>query len=95
MADCPAPFGTVPIYQVMVEAKSLEEVKADWFLDIVEHHAKQGVDFVTVHCGVSRAAVPLLKKRVTGVVSRGGPSPWPGCAATARKTPCWPNMTGC
>jgi phosphomethylpyrimidine synthase len=72
LADCPAPFGTVPIYQVMVEAKNLEEVKADWFLDMVEHHAKQGVDFVTVHCGVSRAAIPLLKKRVTGVVSRGG-----------------------
>ncbi|MGQ9688836.1 MAG: phosphomethylpyrimidine synthase ThiC [Desulfobaccales bacterium] len=72
LADCPAPFGTVPLYQVMVEAKSLEEVKADWFLDIVHHHAQQGVDFVTVHCGVSRAALPLLKKRVTGVVSRGG-----------------------
>jgi phosphomethylpyrimidine synthase len=72
LADCPAPFGTVPIYQVMVEAKTLEEVKPDWFLDIVEHQAKQGVDFVTVHCGVSRAAIPLLKKRVTGVVSRGG-----------------------
>jgi phosphomethylpyrimidine synthase len=72
MADCPAPFGTVPIYQVMVEARSLEEVKADWFLDMVEHHAKQGVDFVTVHCGVSRKAIPLLKNRVTGVVSRGG-----------------------
>jgi phosphomethylpyrimidine synthase len=72
LADCPAPFGTVPIYQVMVEAKNLEEVKADWFLDMVHHHALQGVDFVTVHCGVSRAALPLLKKRVTGVVSRGG-----------------------
>uniref|UniRef100_A0A7V6DPJ1 Phosphomethylpyrimidine synthase n=1 Tax=Desulfobacca acetoxidans TaxID=60893 RepID=A0A7V6DPJ1_9BACT len=72
LADCPVPFGTVPIYQVMVEARSLEEVKADWFLDIVEHHAKQGVDFVTVHCGISRKALPLLKNRVTGVVSRGG-----------------------
>jgi phosphomethylpyrimidine synthase len=72
LADCPAPFGTVPLYQVMVEAKSLEEVKADWFLDIVHHHAQQGVDFVTVHCGTSRAALPLLKKRITGVVSRGG-----------------------
>ncbi|MEW6387644.1 MAG: phosphomethylpyrimidine synthase ThiC [Thermodesulfobacteriota bacterium] len=70
--DCPAPFGTVPIYQVMVEAQSLEEVKGNWFLDMVEHQAKQGVDFVTVHCGVTRAALPLLKKRVTGVVSRGG-----------------------
>ena len=72
LADCPAPFGTVPIYQVMVEAKNLEEVKADWFLDIVHHHAQQGVDFATVHCGVSRRALPLLKNRVTGVVSRGG-----------------------
>ena len=41
-------------------------------LDMVQHHAKQGVDFVTVHCGVTRRALPLLKKRVTGVVSRGG-----------------------
>jgi phosphomethylpyrimidine synthase len=72
LARCAAPFGTVPIYQVMTEANSLEEVKGDWFLDMVHHHARQGVDFVTVHCGVTRGALPLLKKRVTGVVSRGG-----------------------
>jgi phosphomethylpyrimidine synthase len=72
LAQCPAPFGTVPIYQVMTEARSLEDVKADDFLNMVRHHAQQGVDFVTVHCGVTRGALPLLKKRVTGVVSRGG-----------------------
>lgn len=72
LRECPAPFGTVPIYQIMVEATSLEEVQASWFLDMVAHHAEQGVDFVTVHCGVTRAALPYLKKRVTGVVSRGG-----------------------
>ncbi|MBI4794620.1 MAG: phosphomethylpyrimidine synthase ThiC, partial [Deltaproteobacteria bacterium] len=72
LGSCPVPFGTVPIYQVMTEAKSLEEVKGDWFLEMVEHHARQGVDFVTVHCGVTRKALPLLAKRVTGVVSRGG-----------------------
>ncbi len=72
LARCPAPFGTVPIYQVMTEAKSLEEVRSDDILDMVRHHARQGVDFVTVHCGVTRGALPLLKKRVTGVVSRGG-----------------------
>jgi phosphomethylpyrimidine synthase len=72
LADCPAPFGTVPIYQLMVEAKNLEEVKPSWFLDMVAHQAEQGVDFVTVHCGVTRAALPYLKHRVTGVVSRGG-----------------------
>jgi phosphomethylpyrimidine synthase len=69
---CPSPFGTVPIYQLMAQARSLEEVKGDWFLDMVEHHARQGVDFVTVHCGVTRKAMPLLQNRVTGVVSRGG-----------------------
>jgi phosphomethylpyrimidine synthase len=72
LARCPGPFGTVPIYQVMTEAKSLEDVKADDILAMVHHHAQQGVDFVTVHCGVTRAALPLLKRRVTGVVSRGG-----------------------
>jgi len=72
LARCPAPFGTVPIYQVMTEAQSLEDVKADDLLGMVHHHAQQGVDFVTVHCGVTRAALPLLQKRVTGVVSRGG-----------------------
>jgi phosphomethylpyrimidine synthase len=72
LSRCPAPFGTVPIYQVMAQAASLKEVKGEWFLDMVEHHARQGVDFVTVHCGVTRQALPLLSKRVTGVVSRGG-----------------------
>jgi phosphomethylpyrimidine synthase len=72
LSQCPVPFGTVPIYHVMTEAKSIEAVKGDWFLDMVDHHARQGVDFVTVHCGVTRSAIPLLKKRVTGVVSRGG-----------------------
>jgi phosphomethylpyrimidine synthase len=72
LSRCPAPFGTVPIYQVMAEAKSLQEVKGEDILEMVAHHARQGVDFVTVHCGVTRAALPLLTKRVTGVVSRGG-----------------------
>ncbi|HEY9072752.1 MAG TPA: phosphomethylpyrimidine synthase ThiC, partial [Desulfobaccales bacterium] len=72
LAHCPAPFGTVPIYQLMTEAHSLDDVKGDDLLEMVRHHARQGVDFVTVHCGVTRAALPLLKKRVTGVVSRGG-----------------------
>ena len=72
LAQCPVPFGTVPIYQLMTEVQSLEEVKADDLLEMVRHHARQGVDFVTVHCGITRAALPLLKKRVTGVVSRGG-----------------------
>ena len=72
LAQCPAPFGTVPIYQIMSQASSLEEVRGDDLLEMVRHHGRQGVDFVTVHCGVTRAALPLLARRVTGVVSRGG-----------------------
>jgi len=72
LACCPAPFGTVPIYQVMAEAKKLDDVRADDILAAVELHARQGVDFVTVHCGVTRQALKLLNRRVTGVVSRGG-----------------------
>jgi phosphomethylpyrimidine synthase len=72
LGRCTVPFGTVPIYQVMAQAKSLEDVRGDDLLDMVHHHARQGVDFVTVHCGVTRRALPLLQKRVTGVVSRGG-----------------------
>jgi phosphomethylpyrimidine synthase len=72
LAQCPAPFGTVPIYHLMTKAQGLEDVRGDDLLEMVRHHARQGVDFVTVHCGVTRAALPLLKKRITGVVSRGG-----------------------
>ncbi len=72
LARCPAPFGTVPIYQVMTEAKRLEDVRGEDMIEAVRLQARQGVDFVTVHCGVTRAALKLLAKRVTGVVSRGG-----------------------
>ena len=63
LARCPAPFGTVPIYQVMTEANSLDDVKADDLLNMVHHHAKQGVDFVTVHCGVTKGGSPPAEKK--------------------------------
>ncbi len=72
------PVGSVPIYQAAVNAKqsgkSLVDLKAKDFLQAVEKHLADGIDFVTVHCGISTKNVePLLKaKRLTGVVSRGG-----------------------
>lgn len=72
LAQCPVPFGTVPIYQVMAEAQRLNDVRADDIIEAVRLQAQQGVDFVTVHCGVTRGALKFLQKRVTGVVSRGG-----------------------
>jgi phosphomethylpyrimidine synthase len=68
----PLPVGTVPIYQVMVEHPDPGEVRAHHILDTIRKHGEQGVDFITVHCGVTRDKIPLVKNRVGGVVSRGG-----------------------
>src|SRR6184192_1401285 len=68
----PVPIGTVPIYQAVTEVKQVEDVTADDLLDMVEHQAQQGVDYVTVHCGILREYVGLALGRVTGIVSRGG-----------------------
>lgn len=65
--------GTVPIYQILSEMKNcIDRIDADAILGTIEKHGSQGVDFVTVHCGLTRDALPLIEKRVMGVVSRGG-----------------------
>jgi phosphomethylpyrimidine synthase len=72
------PLGTVPIYQAAVEAvkkrKAIVNMTADDLFEVIEKHGVDGVDFVTVHCGVTRRALERLKKqgRVTDIVSRGG-----------------------
>ncbi|MHC4483292.1 MAG: phosphomethylpyrimidine synthase ThiC [Planctomycetota bacterium] len=71
LAQCPVPFGTVPIYQV-IEDRGVEEIDEKIILEVIEGQAKQGVDFFTVHAGVLREYLPLLEKRVAGIVSRGG-----------------------
>src|SRR6187397_1872657 len=69
----PVPFGTVPIYQMLEElGGNIEVMKPQHFLDMVEHQAKQGVDYMTVHCGVMLEHLHLTANRVTGIVSRGG-----------------------
>jgi phosphomethylpyrimidine synthase len=69
----PVPIGTVPIYQMLEElGGNIEDMRAQHFLDMVEHQAKQGVDYMTVHCGVKVEHLHLTTKRVTGIVSRGG-----------------------
>jgi phosphomethylpyrimidine synthase len=66
------PLGTVPIYQALESVGSVAELGADDILDLIEHQAKQGVDYMTLHCGLMREHLPLVKKRLTGIVSRGG-----------------------
>ncbi len=72
--NSPLIVGTVPIYQAMVEAGSVKDLTAEHIFEAVEKHASGGVDFVTVHCGVNRRISEIVKKkkRVTGIVSRGG-----------------------
>jgi phosphomethylpyrimidine synthase len=72
------PIGTVPVYQAGIEAiarhGAIVKMTVDELFAAIEEHARDGVDFVTVHCGVTRAAVDKLRQqgRVADVVSRGG-----------------------
>lgn len=68
----PVPIGTVPIYQVIQEVRDVADITPKQMLDMVEHQAKQGVDYMTIHAGVLLEYLPLTTKRVTGIVSRGG-----------------------
>jgi phosphomethylpyrimidine synthase len=69
----PVPIGTVPIYQMLEElGGEIEDMRPQHFLDMVEHQAKQGVDYMTVHCGILLEHLHLTTKRITGIVSRGG-----------------------
>jgi phosphomethylpyrimidine synthase len=75
---CPVPLGTVPIYETSVnvanERGAITRITSDDLLDVIERQAKQGVDFMTVHCGVTKESIKRLRDqgRVTDVVSRGG-----------------------
>lgn len=66
------PVGTVPIYQAVVEAGGPGELSIEKYLEVFEKQAKDGVDFTTVHAGVTRDAFPLVNMRLMAVVSRGG-----------------------
>jgi phosphomethylpyrimidine synthase len=78
VAASTVPIGTVPIYQAGIRAidkhGAIIKMTVDELFATIEEHVSQGVDFITVHCGVTRAAIDRLKqqKRVTDVVSRGG-----------------------
>ena len=68
----PVPIGTVPIYQALQHVKSVSKLTADDMIDMLEHQAKQGVDYFTIHAGVLAQHLPLVQHRITGIVSRGG-----------------------
>jgi phosphomethylpyrimidine synthase len=68
----PVPIGTVPIYEAVARVKRLEDLTADLMLEVIEEQAAQGVDYMTIHAGLLIQYVPMVSKRITGIVSRGG-----------------------
>ncbi|MBF7069405.1 phosphomethylpyrimidine synthase ThiC [Campylobacter volucris] len=75
IATSKAMIGTVPVYDAVgFLEKDLKDIKAKDFLDVVYHHAKSGVDFMTIHAGINSRTIRVFKEcdRITNIVSRGG-----------------------
>jgi phosphomethylpyrimidine synthase len=66
------PLGTVPIYEAVERVEKVEDLTIDQIMEVIEFQAQQGVDYMTIHCGVLMSTLPLTTKRITGIVSRGG-----------------------
>ncbi len=65
------PIGTVPIYSMII-GRRIEDLDERTILETLEHQARQGVDYFTIHAGILRAHLPLISRRLIGIVSRGG-----------------------
>jgi len=72
LRNSPVPIGTVPIYEAVTRVKRIEDLSADLMLEVIHEQAEQGVDYMTIHAGVLVQYLPLISKRITGIVSRGG-----------------------
>ena len=75
VAECPAMVGTVPVYDSVIHyQRDLGTLSAQDFIDVVRLHAEDGVDFVTLHCGITRKTIEQIRrhKRKMNIVSRGG-----------------------
>tara|TARA_Y100000758_G_scaffold297396_1_gene257285 strand:- start:321 stop:2168 length:1848 start_codon:yes stop_codon:yes gene_type:complete len=65
------PIGTVPLYSMIIGRK-IEDLDREMILETLEHQARQGVDYFTIHAGVVQEHLPLVRERLIGIVSRGG-----------------------
>lgn len=74
-AECPVMIGTVPVYDAVIHyQRDLATLRAQDFLDVIRLHAENGVDFVTLHCGITKKTIEQIRKqkRKMNLVSRGG-----------------------
>jgi phosphomethylpyrimidine synthase len=89
-SECPAMIGTVPVYDSVIHyQRDLGTLTAQDFIDVVELHAKDGVDFVTLHCGITRKTIDQIKrhKRKMNIVSRGGSLVFAWMSMTGQQNP--------
>lgn len=90
IAECPAILGTVPIYDAVVYYdKPMKEITSREWLDVFEMHAREGVDFMTIHCGINKNTAQRFKNtgRVMNIVSRGGSLIFSWMEMTGRENP--------
>lgn len=88
--ECPAIIGTVPVYDSVIHyQRDLDTLTAKDFLDVIRLHAEDGVDFVTLHCGITRKTIEQIKKhnRKTNIVSRGGSLVFAWMSMTGEENP--------
>ena len=70
--NAPIPLGTVPVYEAVEREPDVRNLTIETILQVIEEQAQQGVDYMTVHCGVVQEVLPLIGSRITKIVSRGG-----------------------
>ena len=89
-SECPAMIGTVPVYDSVIHyQRDLATLTAKDFIDVVRLHAEDGVDFVTLHCGITRKTIDQIKnhKRKMNIVSRGGSLVFAWMSMTGEENP--------
>lgn len=88
--ECPAMVGTVPIYDSVIHhQRDLGSLSAKDFIDVIRVHAEDGVDFVTLHCGITRKTIESIKNdgRKMNIVSRGGSLVFAWMSMTGEENP--------
>lgn len=88
--ECPAMIGTVPVYDSVIHyQRDLSTLTAKDFIDVIRLHAQDGVDFVTLHCGITRKTIDQIKKhkRKMNIVSRGGSLVFAWMSMTGEENP--------
>ncbi|WP_054251534.1 phosphomethylpyrimidine synthase ThiC [Neofamilia massiliensis] len=88
--ECPAMLGTVPVYDSVIHyQRDLKTLTAKDFVEVIRLHAEDGVDFVTLHCGITRNTIDQIKKhkRKTNIVSRGGSLVFAWMSMTGEENP--------